>query len=397
MKAKNLLEAMNGIDDELIEAAEENKKTARFRLPKWAAAAACLVLIIAVGVIVWPKLKPADPGNESRDSRYREGVSVVSLGESSTVWPWEWKTVQEKFPSMVFDGSGYVTRARTVGRELLGEKLGVCDAAGYDIYTEKTYRQSFDVYAIRGVDQKSLVAVDLDGSCVVYRRDSNQIPKDLGEMMHAFSLSENLTLERFCEQEGYQTKGWYLTAASQEIWQILDKCRSAPCRISDGFSPTAKITFTASSEALGTYEKVFSVTKSGQLETNLMEYGYAFNIGTEAAEEIIRLAQKNAKATEMKPYFGSVAGTLTEIGDGYVLIDDSVLCKNKADGIVYRVLTDDIRIRRCLEWEGGFKVGDLVAVQYEGSLDEKNGYTVSGAFSLDKGYLEPTGEVSVQE
>ena len=93
----------------------------------------------------------------------------------------------------------------------------------------------------------------------------------------------------------------------------------------------------------------------------------------------------------------SIAGTLTEIGDGYVLIDDAVLCRNKDDGIVYRVLTDDIRIRRCLEWLGGFKAGDLVVVEYEGSIDDSNANTVRGAFSLQKGSLEANGAVAVPE
>ena len=400
MKAKDLMDAVGGIDDELITAAEEYKKTKRFHLPKWAAAAACLVIIAAAGLLILPRITLKD-GPRKMEDRYREGVNVVMNGEAVMEWPWEWKTAAEQAVLINFEGERYVVRGRAgaVSRELLGEKIGEGEAEGYDVYTDTVQRQSVTVYAIKDVDRKYFLSADIDGEFMVYYRENMTQPRDLGALMDLCSLPEKLTLSTFCEKDGFAAGGWYVTDRSEEIWKILEACREAPCFIDDDWreSRTEGISFLAASEALGIYDKAFTVTKDGVLFTNLTEYGFAFRIGEEAAEKIIALAKKGSRKTELEPRYRSIAGKLTEIGDDYILIDDSVLCKNPADGIVYRVKTDDIRIRRCLEFAGGFKPGDLVAVEYMGSIDAENGYTVSGGISLWKGYLESNGEVTVQE
>ena len=44
--------------------------------------------------------------------------------------------------------------------------------------------------------------------------------------------------------------------------------------------------------------------------------------------------------------------------------DDTVLCKDKKDGMVFKVLTDEVIIRRYLECTN-IKVGDTVAVKFQ--------------------------------
>ena len=67
MKAKDLMDAVGGIDDELITAAEEYKKTKRFHLPKWAAVAVCLVIIAAAGLLILPRITPKDGPRKTED------------------------------------------------------------------------------------------------------------------------------------------------------------------------------------------------------------------------------------------------------------------------------------------------------------------------------------------
>ena len=343
------------------------------------------------------------PGSEQEEesSRYREGVSVTAVSEGVIVWPWEWKTSIEQYPEMTLNGAVWRTRTRTVNKALLDEIMGEAEVLGYDIYAEKEYRKTAKVYSIKGVDRKILAAAELDGHYVVYLRSEMEMPQNLGMVMDACALPETLPLSFFTVKTANQKESadWYQTDASARIWTILQDCRTAPCKADDAVNMNLRegISFLASSEALGIRNKVLTVAKNGYLATNLLEYGYVFNIGTEAAEKIIRLAEENSRKTEALLLTQSIAGTLTEIGDGYVLIDDAVLCRNKDDGIVYRVLTDDIRIRRCLEWLGGFKAGDLVVVEYEGSIDDSNANTVKGAFSLQKGSLEANGAVAVPE
>ena len=86
---------------------------------------------------------------------------------------------------------------------------------------------------------------------------------------------------------------------------------------------------------------------------------------------------------------------LTEIGDGYILVDDSMLCENEGDGIAFMVPTSDVRVRRCVEF-GGLKEGDIVVVYFTGEIDAASGYLVNGAYSLAKGMVQD-GYVSVPE
>ena len=396
MKAKNIMDALEGIDYDLIEAAENSTPAKRLRLPRWAAFAASLALVIAAAAVIFPRATPGQETNETAKNRYKEGTNVIASGELAVEWPWEWKTEIEKYPEMVFEGNTYRTRARMIGSGLLEGKIGSCEAAGYDVYTETVQKKTLDVYAIRGVNRDLLAAVKFDEGFVVFLRDQAEMPKTLGELMGALSLPQTLRLEEFCEKEGAKTGDWYRTNASDEIWKALEGCAGAPCQIVDSFNADG-ISFSVTSEELGIRMKALSITENGYLTTNLMEYGYAFNIGEEAAEKIIRLAKNRAVETEPAPYIYSIAGTLKEIGDGYILVDDTILCREEKDGIIYRVLTEELRIRRCLEFLGGFQTGDLVVVSYEGHLEAGEEYVVRGAVSLAKGQLESDGAVSVPE
>lgn len=62
-------------------------------------------------------------------------------------------------------------------------------------------------------------------------------------------------------------------------------------------------------------------------------------------------------------------------------MDDSVLCNNPADGITYKVMLNDLRISRYVNY-GVVGVGDTVQISYEGEIDETN--TVTTATSASK-------------
>ena len=210
--------------------------------------------------------------------------------------------------------------------------------------------------------------------------------------MDACSLPENLRLETFCTKEGYGTTGWFLAESDEAVWQVLSESRNAPGSIEDwDLRDRRSISFTVTSEALGVYKKVLSVTEDGYLLTNLMEYGYVFEIGEDAAGRIIKSVTEHCRETEMEPYYPMIAGLLTEIEDGYILVDDSLLCTNEADGLVYKVLLDDPRARRCLEFPGDITLGDLVVVEYSGTIDTANDNTVTGAFSIAEAIFAGNG------
>jgi len=392
MKTKNIMHALNDIDFDMIENAEAKKKTSKNIWLKWGSIAACFALVLAVGVYVLPKLNTSSTLIDGIERRYKEGM--ISAGETYIEWPWEYKTLSEKYTQIVFNGTEYRTRSQTIGKEYLGESLGSCKANGFDTYTDKSYSEEFEVRAIKGIDSNHLVAVNMDGEFITFLLDDNPFPATFGEFINTYTLNETLPFNRYSEQEGNKNKGYYLVNDDDYVWQILSECTDAPWVADDHWSRSDRnyISFTATSEALGVYKKVFYVTEDGYVRTNIMEYGYTYEIGSEAAEKIIRYVRENSEEVKSEPYHKSVSGTVVEIGDDYILIDDSVLCVNKNEGMVFKIPADDLRIRRTLIAPyGTVKVGDIVMVEYTGTIDTENNNTVDGAFSVNKGTLVDGG------
>lgn len=229
---------------------------------------------------------------------------------SAIEWRWEYKTVYEKYVSMNFDGKEYRTRASTVDADLLGNVLGTCTAQGYDIYTEQTYTEMFEVREIKGVSRECLVAVGMDGGYYVFMRDSREVPSTFGKVLDAYDLPQTLNLSRFTVSKGYDDVGYYQIKDDSVIWQILSRCRDAKRVVDSDIweRDRSYLVFTATSEALGTYKMAFLVTKDGYIWTNIFEYSYVYFIGEDAAGEIIDWARSNAEETEYEPYEYQLAG-----------------------------------------------------------------------------------------
>ncbi len=392
MKPRNIVNALNDIDFDMIDEAKMKKKTAQNKWLKWGAAAACFALILAAGALIYPKLNDSGVMIDGIERRYKE--VTVTAGESAIEWPWEYKTMAEKYTHMVLDGVEYRTRAQQVSQDHLGDVLGICKADGYDTYTDKRYIEEFEVHAVKGIEGNNVVAVNMEGECIVFLRNDNPFPATLGEFIHTYSLADTLPLGRFSEMEGYTTKGNFLVNDDDYIWQVLSECADAPRIPDDNWNRGDQnyLAFTATSDALGVYKRAFYVSEDGYVWTNLMEYAYIFEIGTDAAEKIIAYAKDNSTETVSEPYHKSISGTVVEIGDGYVLIDDSVLCVDPEEGMVFTVPTDDLRIGRCVDSpHSSIAVGDLVVVEYTETIDVKNENIVLGAFSLNEGIMTDAG------
>lgn len=379
MNEKNLLHAIGQIDERFIEEAAPSagKKHGWYR---WAAAAACLVLVI--GLLALPLLQ-----GTTTNGRYK--YTAFQQSEGTLVLRWEDMTLSERYTGMTHDGQKYRTRGLAVGEGLLGEKIGTCEAEGYDVYTDKLHSQSFDVYEIAGIRDKALVAVAMEEEFYVFLRDDAEAPANLSQLLEIYNLAENLPLTRFSYDDQY-----YCLENDDAIWQILSECADAPAVSDENFHANGDyLSFTATSEVLGIYKRVVYVTADGYLKTNALDYGYVYFIGQEAAGRIMDYALASATETEPEPYTNFVAGTITEIGDGYILVNDAALCWSEADGIEFKILTDDPRFSRWLKYYD-FRVGDVVYIQYRGKVGEGN--VISGAYSISEAILR-NGDVLVAE
>ncbi len=332
---------MAEIDDEILE--ESEKKTVKKPQLKWVLVAACAALVIAAAAVAVPLLTKAPETPEQpaviKDNRYDKNKTALA-SEVAIEWPREYQTPTEKYTVVSFNGVQYRTRANEIKKDLLEKKLGQGDSSGSD--------KKSDVWKIKNVDGSQLTAVDIEGTFVVFMNNDPAIPATFKEFYDGYGLSQTLKLDTYCEKEGYGKGDWFKTDAGQYVTDALADCGDAPLVSADGahFADKYGITFTATSEALGVYKKTFIITEEGYLCTNIAEYGYTFEIGKEKANEIISYVKAHSEKTDIEPFYNSVAGIITKIGDGYILVDDSVLCEDEKDGIVYKIPTDSIIVRR---------------------------------------------------
>lgn len=392
MKTPRISEAIGNIPEDLVSGAVTYKRTSKKKsFIKWGSIAACFMVMVMASALLVPMLLGGDPisiGGIDRDYK-----GVISGSEGDIEFPWDYKLTYEKFYTVKYNGNDYRTRARAINESLLGEVLGTCTAQGVDSYTDKTYTETFNVRKINGVSEERMIAVGMDNEYYVYFNDEVKCPATFGELLDAYNLSETLPLVKFSVNEGYKEKGYYQITDDEYIWQVLSECRNAEFYAeNDKWSRGDRnyLSFTATSEELGVYKKVFYITEDGYVSTNVFNYSYIYYIGEDAANKIITHAKNNATEAEREQYEYTIAGTITEIGDGYVLIDDTVLCKDKNDGMVFKILTEDLIIRRYLECTD-IKVGDTVAVKFQTEIVLGEDNTVGGAISMYKGKVTDSG------
>ena len=289
---------------------------------------------------------------------------------------------------MTLYGKHFYSKGKEIGAELLGETLGSYEISGYDRYTEQTYYQTAEVREIRGVSDELMTAVNLGGRYYVFQNDEYAPPAKFGKLLDSYSLADNVELHRFSVCAGYTETGYYYLENDDMIWQILAECKNAPFVEKDHWDYREEniISFTVTSEALGVYKHVMTITENGYLWTNTFDFGYSYYIGEEAAGRIISYATENAAEAAFESYTNMVAGTLTGIYDGYFIVDDSILCENPNEGMVYKVPTDDLRVSRYVD-SGEVKVGDLIRIEFTGDIDTSDSNRINEIYSIARAKL----------
>lgn len=396
MKTPRIANAIGQIDDDLVTDAAKCKKKNKKHWLKWGSLAACFAVLVIAGTAILPSLFQENVTPEETDDRYKD--FSIQASESAIVWPWEYQTVYEKYRNVEIDGIEYHGKGRAVSEAWIGERIGNYTVVGYDeVNNGKKYSAEFETYALKDIAQSQFIAVKMEDSYYVFQNDEYAPPNTLGELMDVVNLSEVVELQRFSEGDNSPDSKHFALSSDDYVWEVLSECRNAPFVEDQTWTvgDRSYLSFTITSEALGVYKVALYVTEDGYLWTNAFNWQYLFNIGEDAASRIIHYAKENSTEVEYEPYRNSVAGTIIKITEEYILVDDSILCKNPADGITYKVLLNDLRISRYVDY-GIDKVGDTVQISYEGKIDETSGYTIAGAISAFKATISD-GDVLIPE
>ena len=395
MNGEELLKRMDLIDSELVEEAHDIPSCKHKRWVKWTALAAA-----TAAVVLFCLGKPEDRTTIDIDGIERIYKTMVVTQETgASAYPWEYMTEMERFTYMELNGTRYRTRAATIDRSFLGDIIGDAVFTAYDIYTDKEYNANKTVYAIQGISPQELVAVELENAYCVFMKEDYSPPQDFGVFLDSLVLSENLDLNYFILYNGQNianTQTSHTLSDDSIVWEMLSGCRNAPCLELERWVDTQieTVSFSVTSEKLGVYKHGFQISSDGYLNTNLMEWGYVFNIGEDIAMQIIDYVKANSTPTAPQSYYQYLYGTYMGTENEHLLIDDTVLCTNEKDGMIFRVPTNDICISRVIDL-GYVQVGDVVLVSFMGSIDKET-LIVSEPISIQKGILYE-GTILIEE
>ena len=429
MKNKRIIDAIGNIDEELILGADAMPVKVQKPYLKFGAIAASFVVLIAAAICLPMMLKGDDAsGNvpdiqkptdnitvdkgqsnmfylEELNARYKED-DVIDVEESGYIeWSWSELSDCERYTTMYYKGKEYNSRNRKISAELLGKCLGEFEIYGYeyDISTDGYLKHitNLELYEVKDVSSGVIIAVNFDGEYYIYfGRDAEQ-PATLGDFMDLVGFEENIRLQNYTLYYGKEKDGHYRIPLDDKVMEILRTCASAPIvqeDVSLDIIGSEYVSFTVTSEALGIYKKAFYVSALGYVYTNILEYGYAYEIGVRNAAKLIMLIKgSGSEKCEMEPYMYYLCGTVTEVGDGYIKVDDSIMCKDASDGMVFVVDTNEPDCRRYVEY-GYLEVGDVVRVSFEGRIqvDLNNNNHIAGAVEISVGKLID-GDVLIEE
>jgi len=384
MKTPRIANAVGHIDDDLIIAAAENrKKTKHNHWLQWGSAAACFAVLIITGAAILPSLFSGNVSPNGTDGRYKD--FNIQAGESAIIWPWEYQTVYERYTGLSFDGTEYRGKGSDISEDLVGELIGTHTIVGYDEITGEKHTSDFEVYGLKYVDKSQCVTVKMDGIYYVFMNDTYAPPSTLGNLFDLVDFPKAVELNRFSEEGDSLCEKYFALNDDEFIWKILADCKDAAFVEDDPWTAEGReyINFTVTSETLGVYKGAMYVTTDGYLWTNAFDWQYLFNIGKDAAGEIIKYAKENSEEAPYEPYRNSISGRIVEITDDHILVDDSILCKDPADGITYKILINDIRISRYID-NDVISVNDIIQITYEGEIAGKHSNTIDSAIFITK-------------
>lgn len=379
MKIPRIAHALSNINEEYLAQSEQTSKH-QINKRKIAAIAACTVIVLSGAVTAILHFAYSDMLNT-------EKYTVILNEASAHEWRWEDKTDYEKFPVVKFNSNEYRARANCVSEALIENNLGSCTAENNDIYTNTDYTDEFEVYKITDISEQYLIAVKMNGVYYVYiKSDNNDFPQNFTELLNGTGLEKHLGFSRFSVKEkNGNDENYHKLTNEADIWTYLSKCDGATLVTEDYdyYDAEKTVSFTATSEPLGIYKKSFKITSDGYVWTNIFDYAVVYDIGEKQALEIIEYALSNSTETDFEPYELYFSGTVTEINDKYIVVDDSVLKYNKKDGVSVKIYLDNLRIRRAVKYEE-LNVGDIVSVTYADDIENNE---IFGAYDIAKGKL----------
>lgn len=307
-KAETMLEAVGFIDEDFVAEADEirGKKKLTSKRKILMASAACLC-VVAVGYAVCRAVIPGIGADDRRWEYYEQTGTDNSSPETALIPKWNEMSITQKFSELEFKDGRYSASGKplpTYGE--IGEKLGSATLSGYDVYEDKSYTVSAEVYEIKGISDECAAAVKFEGDgsyypyyCFTYK------PATLGEFCEKLDLRDNLTtggvyLRDMKNGKDDNATVYFENVSTEKVWEYL--LRYSDAAAADDYDQmwlSMKGSMSAGIEILGIENLAISFSSDGWLTTNLLATGKAFYIGEDAVEDFIEYLVEDCEGVQI--------------------------------------------------------------------------------------------------
>ncbi len=327
------------IAQEVLQRKKEYEKIQKIRRKKWMTAAASVCIVAATGLGIWA-VSGGISNEEDADWTIKEVLRPTgaisgetgAAAETEVAYEkrWEEKKLYEKFPGFQWNGAEYDRTGGNVLEGDIGNSLGTVPVEGYDIYEDKTYRNTVTLYELSGIDEGCAVAVQFpeDAGYYAYAISWHEC-STWGEMVETLSLKENLTFGSVWYRE---TRGdeyiqvEFPNVDPAKIWEMLlsDMTMENVHDLKDQEFHDTLLSISINLPILGIENVGLVVQEDGYIFTNLMRTGKQFLVGEEKTKSFVDYVMKECEGYQIKyvnetrPTDDSINETVkTEISKGY--------------------------------------------------------------------------------
>ena len=204
----------------------------------------------------------------------------------------------------------YMTNPATasINASETSELIGRTTSSGYDGYEDKTYTINCEVYSLKSISDKCAVAVKYEGHDGYYPfRNPYYEPSTLGDLIIDLNLRDNLVFNRihygYFEDDIYVSLVYSLPDYSV-IWDLLlsDTALKNEGDMHDGvpFMGVPIMDISVDVNVIGYKNISLAGTADGYLQTNILDTGKTFFIGTDKVQVFIDYVKTNGTATPIE-------------------------------------------------------------------------------------------------
>lgn len=300
MKKDRINRVIGGIDDDIVEMAENKSKVNQKRITwvKWGSIAAAFVLVLSATFIVPGMLSRNNIGGDTNSWPTKH----VPLTQDEVAGPitadtWAATGNAGKYMTLNYSNTEYSTCAVVLDESNKGSSLGEAIVTGQDPFSLEMHEMAVEVYAINGIDPQIAVAVkfsepdnSVNGLKHVYAyMNTGYYPTTLGDFIRDLDFDNKLEIGLcYMYQEGKYTIVFEnLTKA--KLMEFLTSCAS----VENVQEPTTGRDVMSISASLLGMNKSITLTEDGYLMSNIFETGKWFYIGQDKVNEFVKYVTDN--------------------------------------------------------------------------------------------------------